>query len=216
MTIRYTVRICNDGEFPLVDRDGYEDISDYYDDIFLQPRGLRPQNGTMLVRVCKKPAANNTDGQNVTLGKDASVCQLKRVPVASVKPEQVPIDSGIPEDVLENVEREGAWTTPENQTEPEENRGGRQKREAGGKRTVNSNITLNGEEPASQQVLSEDVYSPGEDMNENYIYSESEEHLDDMLDLEYNFTDDNTTQVNLSFEYDDYNSEVRVLSICLI
>ncbi|KAM4732211.1 venom prothrombin activator pseutarin-C non-catalytic subunit isoform 2-T2 [Anableps anableps] len=180
MTIRYTVRACNDREFPLVDRDNDEDISDYLDNIFLQPRGLRPQNGTVLVRVCKKPVTNNTVGQNVTLGKDARpLCQLRRVPVASVKREQVPTDMGIPEDVLEKVDRDGGWTAPENQTEAEENRGGRQKREA------------------------------EEDMGENYIYTESEGLSDDLLDLEYNFTDSNTTQVNLSFKYDDYNSEVN-------
>uniref|UniRef100_M4A5L1 Coagulation factor VIII-like n=1 Tax=Xiphophorus maculatus TaxID=8083 RepID=M4A5L1_XIPMA len=208
MTIRYTVRVCK--EFSLVDRDEDEDISEYMDKALLQPRGLRPQNGTMLVRVCKKPVANNTVGQNVSLGEDAhGLCQLKRVPVASVKREQVPSEVGIPEDVLEEVDRDGGWATPENLTKAELNRGGRQKREAGGNWTENNDITLNGDASESQQVRSENLISPVEEMGENYIYSESEGLLDDLLDLEYNFTDGNTTEVNLSFEYDDYNSEVN-------
>ncbi|XP_032410683.1 coagulation factor VIII isoform X1 [Xiphophorus hellerii] len=208
MTIRYTVRVCK--EFSLVDRDEDEDISEYMDKALLQPRGLRPQNGTMLVRVCKKPVANNTVGQNVTLGEDAhGLCQLKRVPAASVKREQVPSEVGIPEDVLEEVDRDGGWATPENLTKAELNRGGRQKREAGGNWTENNDITLNGDASESQQVRSENLISPVEEMGENYIYSESEGLLDDLLDLEYNFTDGNTTEVNLSFEYDDYNSEVN-------
>ncbi|MEQ2161602.1 hypothetical protein GOODEAATRI_011102 [Goodea atripinnis] len=211
MSIRYTVRACNDGEFSLVDHNVDEDISDYYDNIFQQPRGLRPQNGTMLVRVCKKPVTNNT-----TLSKDVGpLCELRRMSVASVRREQVPEDAGIPEDVLEKVERDGGWRAAENPTGAEENRGGRQKREAGGNRTGSNGISLTAEESARQKVQSEDLISPEEDMGENYIYSESEGLSDELLDLEYNITDGNTTQLNLSFEYDDYNSEVRVLSICL-
>ncbi|XP_007550435.1 coagulation factor VIII isoform X1 [Poecilia formosa] len=208
MTIRYTVRVCRD--FSLVDRNDYEDISEFIDNAFWQTRGIKPQNGTMLVRVCKKPVANNTTGQNATLGEDEhGLCQLKRVQVASVKREQVPSDARIPEDVLEELERDGGWTTPENLTNAEENRGGRQKREAGGNWTENNDITPNGDASESQQVRSENLISPVEEMGENYIYSESEGLLDDLLDLEYNFTDGNTTEVNLSFEYDDYNNEVN-------
>ncbi|MED6287812.1 hypothetical protein CHARACLAT_020028 [Characodon lateralis] len=205
MSIRYTVRACNDGEFSLVDHNVDEDISDYYDNIFQQPRGLRPQNGTMLVRVCKKPVANNT-----TLSKDMGpLCELRRMSVASVRRKQVPEDAGIPEDVLEKVERDGDWRAAENPTEAQENRGGRQKREAGGNWTGSNDISLTAEESARQKVQSEDLISPEEDMGENYIYSESEGLSDELLDLEYNVTDGNTTQVNLSFDYDDYNSEVN-------
>ncbi|MEQ2224051.1 hypothetical protein ILYODFUR_003489 [Ilyodon furcidens] len=211
MSIRYTVRACNDGEFSLVDHNVDEDISDYYDNIVQQPRGLRAQNGTMLVRVCKKPVANNTTvTNNTTLSKDEGpLCELRRMSVASVRREQVPEDAGIPQDVLEKVERDGGWRAGENLTGAEENRGGRQKREAGGNWTGSNDISLTAEESARQKVQSEDLISPEEDMGENYIYSESEGLSDELLDLEYNVTDGNTTQVNLSFEYDDYNNEVN-------
>ncbi|KAM4585597.1 venom prothrombin activator oscutarin-C non-catalytic subunit [Fundulus diaphanus] len=201
MSIRYTVRACNDN--PLVDSDEDEDISDYLDNIIQQPRGSRPQNGTVLVRVC-----NNAAGQNVTSGKDAgALCQLRRVPVASVKREQVPTDAGIPLDVLEKVARDGSWRTAENQTVAGEKRGGRQKREAGGNWTESNDVSLSAEAPARQTASSEDLTSPEEDMGENYVYPDAEGLSDDLLDVDYNFTDDNTTELNLSLEYDDYNSE---------
>uniref|UniRef100_A0A3Q2Q8N4 Coagulation factor VIII-like n=1 Tax=Fundulus heteroclitus TaxID=8078 RepID=A0A3Q2Q8N4_FUNHE len=197
MSIRYTVRACNDNL--LVDSDKDEDISPYFDNID-QPRGLRHQNGTVLVRVC-----SNADGQNVTSAKDAgALCQLRRVPAVSVKREQVPIDAGIPLDVLEKVARDGSWRAAENQTEAGEKRGGRRKREAGGNWTESNDVSLSAEAPARQTASSEDLTSPEEDMGGNYVY---EGLSDDLLDVDYNLTDDNTTEVNLSLEYDDYNSE---------
>ncbi|XP_015240136.1 PREDICTED: coagulation factor VIII-like [Cyprinodon variegatus] len=207
MSIRYTVRPCNDATYSLVDNDlTYEDISEYVDRID-QPRGLRPENGTMLVRECRKSAVNNTSDQNVTLVRDKEVlCKLRRVPVASVKREQVSTDEGIPEDILTKVERDGSWKAPENQTQAEDNRGGRQKREAGGNWTQNNDISLDAKASTGEKIPPGNTISPKEDMSENYIYSDSESLLDDMLDVDYNLTDGNTTEVNLSLDYDDYNN----------
>ncbi|GAA6225317.1 coagulation factor VIII-like [Lates japonicus] len=140
MSIHYTVIPCDNGDLPLVDRDDQnEDISDFIDKINLQPRGMRPQNNTVLVKVCKKPLANNntqsgnSSGQNVTAGGQ-SICQLKRVKVTSPRgeePNEVS-DEGVPQDILEEIAREGEWTITENGTEPGEKRGGRQRRQAEG------------------------------------------------------------------------------------
>ncbi|XP_038142468.1 coagulation factor VIII [Cyprinodon tularosa] len=207
MSIRYTVRPCNDVTYSLVDNDlTYEDISEYVDRID-QPRGLRPENGTVLVRECRNSAVNNTSDQNVTLVRDKeALCKLRRVPVASVKREQVSTDEGIPEDILAKVERDGSWKAPENQNQAKDNRGGRQKREAGGNWTQNNDISLNAKASTGEKIPPGNTISPKEDMSENYIYSDSESLLDDMLDVDYNLTDGNTTEVNLSLDYDDYNN----------
>uniref|UniRef100_A0A4W6C3F6 Coagulation factor VIII, procoagulant component n=1 Tax=Lates calcarifer TaxID=8187 RepID=A0A4W6C3F6_LATCA len=115
MSILYTVIPCDNGDLPLVDRDEEnEDISDFIDKINLQPRGIRPQNDTILVKVCKKPLANNntqsgnSSGQNVT-AEGQSICQLKRVKVTSPRgeePNEVS-DEGVPQDILEEIAREG-------------------------------------------------------------------------------------------------------------
>ncbi|XP_037531746.1 coagulation factor VIII [Nematolebias whitei] len=254
MSIRYTVLPCNNGELSLVDDDVAEDISDYYDQIFLQPRGVRPQNGTVLVRVCKKPVANETRGQNVTMDQTegvSSACELRRVPVTSLKKITPPLDAGIPKDVLEKIEKDGKWTAAENLAELG---GSRRRRQTGGansgilneeivfknaaehvenmtetasksklegrsgipnvkKRTVpneSNDILLNSEE---SKVSAEDVIS-SEFMDENFvpqnhIFAEPVRLPDDLLDLDYNFTDANLNQIDLALEYDDYKEEVN-------
>ncbi|XP_070692649.1 coagulation factor VIII isoform X2 [Pempheris klunzingeri] len=142
MSIHYTVRPCDNGEIPLVDRErDDDDISDYIDQPHLQPRGRRSQNHTVLVRVCKKPLANNntqlvnTSGQNATNDKTEesvngqSACQLKKVTVAS--PDMVS-EGGIPQEILEAIERDEEWTVYQNGTEPAGERGDRQRRQAEG------------------------------------------------------------------------------------
>ncbi|XP_070770025.1 coagulation factor VIII [Enoplosus armatus] len=138
MSIHYTVRPCDNGDLPLVDRDGYEDdISDYIDQIDLQPRGRRPQNRTILV--CKKALANNntqsvnTSSQNVTNDKTEggpSGCQLKKVTVTSLEEGEPNMVPEIPLDILEEIEKEEEWMVSQNGTEEE--RGGRQRRQAEG------------------------------------------------------------------------------------
>lgn len=118
MSIQYTVRSCDHGDNGLVDheRDMY-DISDYIDQLELGPRGMRPQNNTVLVRVCKKPLApNDTQSLNasdaiaagnrthVTEADRRSRCQLKRV---TLKPQEKQNTEGvIPQDILEGLDIE--------------------------------------------------------------------------------------------------------------
>ncbi|KAA8588858.1 hypothetical protein FQN60_010203 [Etheostoma spectabile] len=128
MSIRYTVRQSDDGN--QVDRDGVEDdISDYIDQIDLQPRGRRPENRTQLVQVCRNNVANNntqsvnTSSQNVTNGdtgaEEQSECQLEA-------------EEEIPQDILEDTQRDGESTISQNGTEPGGEGGGRQRRQAEG------------------------------------------------------------------------------------
>lgn len=140
MSIRYTVRPCDNGDFPLVDRDeDGDDISDYIDEIDLRPRGRRPQNHTVLVQVCKKnnTQAGNSTGKNATLittAEGQERCQLKRVRVTSLGGE-IPgkmSEGEIPQEILEEIERDGEWTVNQNGTEPGEKRVGRQRRQAEG------------------------------------------------------------------------------------
>lgn len=262
MSIRYTVLPCNNGELSLVDDDVDEDISDYYDQIFLQPRGVRPQNGTVLVRVCKKPIANETRGQNVTMDKTegvSSACELRRVPVASLKKIKPPLDAGIPNDVLEKIEKDGKWTVAENLAELG---GSRRRRQAEGdansgtlneeivfknaaehvenmtettaefrlegrsgipnvnERTVpneSNDILLNNEESkvsAEDVISSEYRYMDENFVPQNHIFAEPVRITEDLLDLDYNFTDANLNQIGLSLEYDDYKEEVLLL-LCI-
>uniref|UniRef100_A0A3B3ZUE7 Coagulation factor V n=1 Tax=Periophthalmus magnuspinnatus TaxID=409849 RepID=A0A3B3ZUE7_9GOBI len=53
MSILYTVSSCDSGNSPFFDID--EDIFDFPDNLDFGPRGLRPLNETITVRVCKKP-----------------------------------------------------------------------------------------------------------------------------------------------------------------
>lgn len=264
MSIRYTVLPCNSGELSLVDDDVDEDISDYYDQIFLQPRGVRPQNGTVLVRVCKKPVANETRGQNVTVDRTegvSSACELRRVPVASLKKIK-PQDAGIPNDVLEKIEKEGKWTATENLAELG---GSRRRRQAEGNQTEgdshsgilneeivskdaaehvenmtetaaefklegrsgipnvqkttvpkeSNDILKNSEESmVSTEGLISSNYMDENFVPQNHIFAEPVRLPDDLLDLDYNFTDADLNHVDLSLEYDDYKEEV-LLRLCI-
>lgn len=151
MSIHYTVRPCDNEDLPLVDRDRDEDdIFDYIDQIDLRPRGTRPQNRTVLVRVCKKPLTNNNtqsvniSGQNVTDDKTEgteaerqSGCQLKIVTLTSQEGEEPTMmsEGTIPQDILEEIEMGGEWTVSHNGTEDGGERGVRQRRQADGNGT---------------------------------------------------------------------------------
>lgn len=112
MSIFYTVRPCDTGHFGLVDRDDDDDdyIPEYSDLIELQPRGTRPQNHTVLVRVCKKVQESLNDTQ--TTG-NKTVCHLRRVPVTPKKSNNV-TEEEIPEDVLEELEKNWNGTLSQN------------------------------------------------------------------------------------------------------
>lgn len=111
MSIYYSVRSCDNGDLPLVSNERDEDdISDYIDQIDLMPRGTRPQNRTVTVRVCDKALTNNNTqsvNQNVTDergGERQSGCKLKKVTLTSQGggPTMMPEDR-IPEDILEKI-----------------------------------------------------------------------------------------------------------------
>lgn len=118
MSIQYTVRSCDNGDNGLVDheRDVDDLFTDYIDQLELGPRGIRPQNNTVLVRVCERPLAPN-DTQSLNGSSDANGasnstnvtemdrrprCQLKRVTLKTQDRQNT--DGVIPQDVLDGLE----------------------------------------------------------------------------------------------------------------
>lgn len=139
MSIYYTVRPCDTGDFPLFDRDEEEDdISYFIDQLSIGPRTNRPQNGTVTVRVCKKSRTDNNtqsaviNGQNSGNGTGAAGrdCKLKNVTVSSLVEGKVTkmSEEGIPKNILEEIERDLKGSV--NETEPYEAKGDRQRRQA--------------------------------------------------------------------------------------
>ncbi|XP_035525387.1 coagulation factor VIII isoform X1 [Morone saxatilis] len=127
MSIHYTVRPCDNGDLPLVDRDGLEDdISDYIDHI--DPRGRRPQNNTVLVKLCKK--TKKTEGA----GAEGQSAECESKTVEGEEPSLVS-GGGIPLDILEEIEIDGEWTVSQNGTEPGGEGSVRQRRQAEGNGT---------------------------------------------------------------------------------
>ncbi|KAF7667624.1 hypothetical protein LDENG_00054700 [Lucifuga dentata] len=196
MSIRYTVHPCDSGDLPLVDNEDYEDdISEYIDQSNPQPRAIRFQNRTAMVRVCKKsfPNHNSTQSVNTTYNvtNDIAVgteseCELKKVMVTSGDNANMVSEGEIPQGILEELDRDEEWvnTTAQNEVEPGGQGGHRQRRQA--------------EENSVPQ---------------NYIQSEPQP--DDLLDLDYsNYTYDNetATRIALSLDYDDYNKEANSAS----
>uniref|UniRef100_A0A3P8Q0C1 F5/8 type C domain-containing protein n=1 Tax=Astatotilapia calliptera TaxID=8154 RepID=A0A3P8Q0C1_ASTCA len=143
MSIHYTVRPCGNG-----DRD--DDLSDYIDKIDFLPRGLRPENHTVLVRVCKKARAqNSTQSLNTTAQTEGTGprCRLRKVNIASLKGGKAPSESEIPLDVLKELDRDGERAASENQTEHGERQ--RQRRQA------NRNET--DEDISSEDLMDEEI-----------------------------------------------------------
>lgn len=148
MSIRYTVRPCGNGD--LVDHDRDDDLSDYIDKIDFLPRGFRPENHTVLVRVCKKARAqNNTQSLNTTAQTVGTGprCRLRKVNIASLKGGKAPSESEIPLDVLKELDRDGERAASENQTEHGERQ--RQRRQA------NRNET--DEDISSEDLMDEEI-----------------------------------------------------------
>lgn len=143
MSIRYTVRPCGNG-------DREDELSDYIDKIDFQPRGLRPENHTVLVRVCKKARAqNSTQSLNTTAQTEGTGprCHLRKVSLASLKGGKAPSESEIPLDVLKELDRDGERAASENQTEHGER--WRQRRQA------NRNET--DEDISSEDLMDEEI-----------------------------------------------------------
>ncbi|XP_073343147.1 coagulation factor VIII [Pagrus major] len=132
MSIIYTVRPCNGDELPLVDRDEMdEDLSQYIDQF--EPRGRRPQNHTVSVRECKKPLAGNNTGQNLT--DDNTEGTGAEGQSGCKEGGDAQLDGGIPEDILEEIQKDGDWMVSENGTEAGGEGVVRQRRQAEGNGT---------------------------------------------------------------------------------
>ncbi|XP_034037066.1 coagulation factor VIII isoform X2 [Thalassophryne amazonica] len=174
MSIHYTVRPCDTGDLPLVDvEDDEDDILDYIDQIVLQPRASRPQNHTVMVRVCKTRHYNRTQSINTTddqVSNDISVgtgpaeeesaCEMRNVTVTSLqrsKANMVSVEE-IPQDVLEELEKDGDWKVlvAQKGAEPGGQRGGRQTRQAEGNWTdIDTGLTEDG--GMSLEIRGQDV-----------------------------------------------------------
>ncbi|KAM3613214.1 uncharacterized protein V6R79_022640 [Siganus canaliculatus] len=264
MSIQYTVRLCNNADFPLADTDGLEDnIFDYMDEIDQMPRGTRPRTGTTLVRVCKPPVTSNstmsmnTSGQNVTNNK--TDCRMQRVIVPTREEDTM---DAIPQDVLDELEIGDKELKPsQNETEHGGEAGVRHRRQAENNGTdveissgdpedtevkiqeqaldnrTSTNDQVSAEKggeasgafnetkgeleenneilPHSSPPLREKAFdlepTGSEEMDQNFIQSEPERlRVEYLLDLDYNNTDDNNTaDIDLSLEYDDYSEEVN-------
>uniref|UniRef100_A0AAX7VW76 F5/8 type C domain-containing protein n=1 Tax=Astatotilapia calliptera TaxID=8154 RepID=A0AAX7VW76_ASTCA len=114
------------------------------------PRGLRPENHTVLVRVCKKARAqNSTQSLNTTAQTEGTGprCRLRKVNIASLKGGKAPSESEIPLDVLKELDRDGERAASENQTEHGERQ--RQRRQA------NRNET--DEDISSEDLMDEEI-----------------------------------------------------------
>lgn len=121
MSVHYTVLTC-EREDLLVDREiDEDDISDYIDSLGLGPRGMRPQNGTVLLRVCKKvPVNNSTQSVNASAlnATEDRRCYLKKVTFTPPGREEDNVVSGdrIPEDILEELDIDGEVAEAANRT----------------------------------------------------------------------------------------------------
>ncbi|KAK7922408.1 hypothetical protein WMY93_009310 [Mugilogobius chulae] len=103
MSILYSVRSCENGKLALVDPEEEDDVFDYLDYVDFGPRGSKPLNQTITVRVCKK-VINASQSETENINK-ALRCRLKNVTVAQLgsiktKKEQ---EEEIPLDVLEET-----------------------------------------------------------------------------------------------------------------
>ncbi|XP_049597125.1 venom prothrombin activator pseutarin-C non-catalytic subunit [Syngnathus scovelli] len=252
MSIHYSVCPCNYEE-TLVDRD--EDIDDISDCVDALPKSRRPQNTTM-IWVCKNitDSPNDTGGDNEWTVRGDQICQLQQVSSEGGNPISA-LEGGIPEEVLEELERNGKWIVDLNDTEDE--RSGRQRRQAEGNWThedlsaaeigddeirwqsggqTKENGTDFGVEmnPNQTSVMSLETNVTKEESNEilpdtnpnlkdnlltesnlldqlvreTHIENVSEELTVESLWVDYNSTSrKNTTGINLSLDYDDYNQE---------
>lgn len=145
MSIYYSVRSCDNGDLPLVSHDRDEDdISDYIDQLDLLPRGTRPRNHTVIVRVCEKALTNNntqsvnTANQNVTDERGderQSGCKLKKVTLTSQGEPTLMPEERIPEDILEEIAKGEERMAAHNGTGYGEERVVRERRQAEGKET---------------------------------------------------------------------------------
>lgn len=121
MSVRYNVLMCGREDL-LVDREIDEDnISDYIDNPGFGPRGSRPQNHTVLLRVCKKvPVNNSTHSANTSSlnATDDRRCYLKKVTFTPPGGEDANVTSGeiIPDNILDELQLDAEVTAVPNGT----------------------------------------------------------------------------------------------------
>ncbi|XP_072293791.1 coagulation factor VIII [Eucyclogobius newberryi] len=231
MSILYSVRPCENGKLPLVDHDEEEDVFDYLDYIDFGPRGLRPPNQTITVRVCKK-RINATQDETKGINK-ASRCQLKNMTVAQLssvkaKKEQ---EEEIPLDILKetgvNIDSEqlnvrlkrqtyGNWTEDdllsEERTEYWELES---KNVSSTTRKENNQIfsdinSTRYDLEGDNEILLDSTHSMESEAKEllHYPPTNTEKQTAD-FDLEFknNTENENVTNISLSVDYDDYSQE---------
>ncbi|XP_033829650.1 coagulation factor VIII [Periophthalmus magnuspinnatus] len=235
MSILYTVSSCDSGNSPFFDID--EDIFDFPDNLDFGPRGLRPLNETITVRVCKKPI--NATQFEIKDANKALRCRLKNVTVAQLTDVKArkKQDEGIPLDVLK-----------ESRVHIDsENENVRLKRQTYGNWTEDD--LMSGESPGSWELdvqdlesqnistalkqnnqifsdmnvttydpegINEILWNPKESMKTgnllkellNYPPSNVENQTAD-VDLQFKNNTDikNATHISLSVDYDDYSQQ---------
>lgn len=114
MSVRYSVNNCmvQTGE----DYDYYEE---YIEQTFPSPRGFREKNGTVAIRVCKRPARNKTradlppshgnasqEAPGSEARKNTLLCKIKHVPVKEDEDLDILSKGGIPQDILNQLDEE--------------------------------------------------------------------------------------------------------------
>lgn len=238
MTIQYSVVSCGNGELSLLDHEYTADISDYIDQLDMGPRGMRPQNNTVLVRVCKKRLAhNNTQSFNasdpnvagnrtdVTKADRRSRCHLRRVPIKS----QGRQDTAeiIPKDVLEGLDVDGELPSSQNVTDGGGESGVRLRRQVEGNGMdvdMGSGASEDGVAVMWEQDVenrTDSVAEPKADGSNQTasVNSASGEEFDDSNEIVLNrnpllsmkpTTVAPTVMDDQALEYDDYSQEVPI------
>uniref|UniRef100_A0AAY4CL10 F5/8 type C domain-containing protein n=1 Tax=Denticeps clupeoides TaxID=299321 RepID=A0AAY4CL10_9TELE len=100
MSVRYSVYSC-ERELSLVDREDYDELSDYIADNVPAVRGARGKNRTLAVRVCRK---NHTSTENPTTRRP--LCEIKHISVATDEDRDALSEGGIPQDILDELDAE--------------------------------------------------------------------------------------------------------------
>ncbi|XP_063045565.1 coagulation factor VIII [Engraulis encrasicolus] len=110
MSAKYSVYSCAKNMHSLVDEEIDYDLEDYFD-APMMARGARGSQGnkTMTIQICKKLPANDTEQDNAVEGKPRKrkvVCELKYVNVGDEEDNDILSNGGIPEDILDELDRE--------------------------------------------------------------------------------------------------------------
>nr|XP_057918781.1 coagulation factor VIII isoform X2 [Doryrhamphus excisus] len=232
MSFRYSVCSC-DGDVLSLD-----DLAECGDQTYLLPKGKRLETEPKQVKVCHNYTAsqNGTDGLPVGTVEGDQICQMIHVTqVSSEEPNQAreeKEEEGIPQDVLEELDRNGHWIE-----DAEPDRSGRRRRRAegnwttrglqdgelGGDSVENGTDTsveprkespgdMNGTMEERNEILLERKAIFPEKISSNSLATDgrSESGSGQEVDLlmDYNATaTKNAPGIGLSVEFDDYSQE---------